>query len=157
MAVSMIGGIPARYRATEADCEQYTHGMAELVHGVDLVDIQRIESMLDSHGDHFIDRVFTPVERRYAEDGRGGRAERYAARFAAKEAVFKALGCGWAGGTAWVDVGVIHRGGGAPDVLLTGHTAALAEEQGISNWALSLSHSGGMAIASVVGTAGGRH
>ena len=126
--------------------------MPDLVHGVDLVEIRRIESMLESHGDHFIQRVFTPDERRYAEDGGGGRVERYAARFAAKEAVFKALGCGWAGGTSWVDVGVTHRPGGAPDLKLTGHTASLAREQGITHWALSLSHSGGIAMASVVGT-----
>ena len=69
--------------------------MATLVHGVDLVEIRRIESMLESHGDHFIDRVFTQLERAYAEQGGAGRAERYAARFAAKEAVFKALGSGW--------------------------------------------------------------
>jgi holo-[acyl-carrier protein] synthase len=126
--------------------------MPELVHGVDLVEIRRIESMLDSHGDHFIDRVFTSAERQYAEHGGVGRVERYAARFAAKEAVFKALGCGWSGGTAWVDVGVTHRAGGAPDLTLTGHTATLAQEQGIRHWALSLSHSGGIAMASVVGT-----
>ena len=142
--------------APRTDCEQYTEGMPELVHGVDLVEIRRIESMLESHGDHFIDRVFTAAEQRYAEEGGEGRAERYAARFAANEAIFKALGCGWAGGTAWVDVGVTHHAGGAPAVELTGQTATLAKEQGISSWVLSLSHSGGLAIASVVGTPGGR-
>ncbi|MDP6986661.1 MAG: holo-ACP synthase [Phycisphaerales bacterium] len=128
--------------------------MPDLVHGVDIVDIRRIESMLESHGDHLISRVFTTAEQQYSESSGKGRAERYAARFAAKEAVFKALGCGWAGGTAWVDVGVTHRPGGGPDVELTGHTATLARQQGIHHWAVSLSHSGGMAIASVVGTPG---
>jgi holo-[acyl-carrier protein] synthase len=125
--------------------------MATLVHGVDLVEIRRIESMLESHGDHFIDRVFTPAERAYADQGVAGRAERYAARFAAKEAVFKALGSGWSGGTAWVDVGVVHRVGGAPAIEISGHAAELAESMGITCWELSLTHTSDLAMASVVG------
>lgn len=131
--------------------------MATLVHGVDLVEIRRIESMLESHGDHFIDRVFTKTERAYAEQGGAGRAERYAARFAAKEAVFKALGSGWSGGTAWVDVGVVHRVGGAPAIEILGHAAELAESKGISCWELSLTHTRELAMASVVGLKAEKH
>ena len=125
--------------------------MQALVHGVDLVEIQRITHMLESHGDRFLDRVFTAEERAYAAAGGAGMAERYAARFAAKEAVFKAVGTGWAGGTAWTDVGVVNRTGGAPTLVVTGHTAEVAQAQGIREWTLSLSHAGGMAIASVIG------
>ena len=133
--------------------ERYTPGMSELVHGVDIVEIDRIAVMLQTHGERFIERVFTEDERRYAEASMPGRAERYAARFAAKEAVFKALESGWSGGTAWTDVGVTHKKGGAPGVSLQGHTATLATERGISQWSVSLSHAGGLAMASVVGTA----
>ncbi len=133
--------------------QRYTLGMSELVHGVDIVEIDRIVVMLQTHGERFIERVFTEDERRYAEASAPGRAERYAARFAAKEAVFKALECGWSGGTAWTDVGVTHKKGGAPLVSLQGHTATLATERGISQWSISLSHAGGMAMASVIGMA----
>ncbi|MDP7069926.1 MAG: holo-ACP synthase [Phycisphaerales bacterium] len=126
--------------------------MAERVHGIDLVEIDRIEALLESHGCRFLERVFTEDEQRYAERSTGLRSERYAARFAAKEAVFKALGCGWAGGTAWTDVGVRHAAGGAPTIVLSGHTAEIATARGISTWLVSLSHTNGLAMASVIGT-----
>jgi holo-[acyl-carrier protein] synthase len=126
--------------------------MSDVLHGVDIVEIARIESMLQAHGERFLDRVFTMAERAYAEASVPGRAERYAARFAAKEAVFKALACGWSGGTAWTDVGVTHREGGAPIVTLQGQTAVLAAQRRVSQWSISLSHAGGMAMASVIGT-----
>ncbi|MCP4759653.1 MAG: holo-[acyl-carrier-protein] synthase [Planctomycetes bacterium] len=129
--------------------------MAELVHGVDLVEIERIESLLTSHGSQFLERVFTEDEQRYAETSRNLRGERYAARFAAKEAVFKALKCGWAGGTAWTDIGVTHEPGGAPCISLGGRTAVIAKEQGISTWIVSLSHTRGLAMASVIGVGSG--
>ncbi len=128
--------------------------MTSLLHGVDIVDIDRIAGLVQSHGERFVTRVFTDAERCYAESSPPGRLERYAARFAAKEAVFKALGCGWAGGTAWTDVSVSHRAGGAPEVALSGHTATLAAERGVDRWEISLSHAGGMAIASVIGFQG---
>lgn len=128
--------------------------MAGLLHGVDIVDIDRIGDLVQSHGDRFVTRVFTEPERRYAESSRPGRLERYAARFAAKEAVFKALGCGWAGGTAWTDVSVSHREGGGPEVSVAGHTATLAAAKGVQRWEISLSHAGGLAMASVIGVQG---
>ncbi len=126
--------------------------MAPLVHGIDVVDISRIRRLLESHGEHFCARVFTESERRYADGGGAGRTERYAARFAAKEAVFKALGCGWAGGTSWTDVSVSHQPGGAPVLTLSGQSAAHADALGISKWVISLSHAGDIAMASVIGT-----
>ena len=123
-----------------------------LVHGVDLVDISRIESMLETHGDAFLQRVFTATEQRDAEAGGKRRCEHYAARFAAKEAVFKALGTGWAGGIGWTDVGIERRSGGQPQVCIVGEAAAVAAQQGITHWAISLSHTQKHAMASVVGT-----
>lgn len=122
-----------------------------MVHGVDLVEISRIESMLADHGDRFVHRVFTQEEQRYAESGGLGRSERYAARFAAKEAVLKAVGSGWSGGAAWRDVGVRNRPGGAPEVVLQGHVAQLARDRGITRWTVSISHTGDLAMASVIG------
>jgi holo-[acyl-carrier protein] synthase len=123
-----------------------------LVHGVDLVEVERIESMLAHHGAHFVDRVFTSVEQRDAEAGGKRRAEHYAARFAAKEAVFKALGTGWSGGIDWRDIGVVRLPGGQPTVAIEGEAARVAKAKGIGNWALSLTHTKTHAMASVVGS-----
>lgn len=125
--------------------------MTVIVHGVDLVEISRIESMLADHGAHFLDRVFTADEQRYADSGGHGRGERYAARFAAKEAVFKAVGTGWSGGLAWRDIAVSNAPGGAPQVSVSGHVQSKAEALGVTTWVLSLSHAGNLAMASVIG------
>ncbi|MCH2135699.1 MAG: holo-ACP synthase [Phycisphaerales bacterium] len=125
-----------------------------LVHGVDLVEVSRIESMLEKHGDQFLQRVYTPVERRDSDAGGARRAEHYAARFAAKEAVFKALGTGWSGGVGWQDVGVERLPGGQPIVCIEGEAARVARDKGIDVWAISLSHTGTHAMASVVGSEG---
>ena len=87
--------------------------------GSDLIDIRRIERVLERHGDRFLDRVFTPVERRKS-DGRAARAASYAKRFAAKEACAKALGTGLARGVFWRDMGVVNLPGGKPTMQLTG-------------------------------------
>ena len=123
-----------------------------LVHGVDLVEVERIEAMLADHGGRFLDRVFTPTERRDADAGGRRRAEHYAARFAAKEAVFKALGTGWSGGIDWRDVGVVRLPGGQPTVCINGEAARVAQTKGIASWALSLTHTSTHAMASVVGS-----
>ena len=126
-----------------------------LVHGIDLVNVSRIESMLAEHGDRFLDRVYTDVERRDAEAGGDRRAEHYAARFAAKEAVFKALGTGWGEGVGWRDIGVERLPGGRPIVRVEGQAASVARSKGITQWAISLTHTDAHAMASVVGTGGG--
>ena len=125
-----------------------------LVHGIDVIDVERISSMLQSHGQTFIDRCFTKVEQEAAEvSSQEMRAQKYAARYAAKEAVMKALGTGWAKGIEWTNVGVV-REDGPPMVLLSGRAAEVANEQGITEWRLSLTHAGGIAIASVIGIGG---
>jgi holo-[acyl-carrier protein] synthase len=87
--------------------------------GSDIVDVRRIKAVLDRHGDRFLDRCFTPIERAKA-DRRARRVETYAKRFAAKEACSKALGTGLAEGVFWRDMGVVNLPGGRPTMKLTG-------------------------------------
>ena len=122
-----------------------------LGHGIDLVDTPRIERLLGEHEQRFLDRVFTAGEREYAESGGKLRVQRYAARFAAKEAVLKVLGTGWSGGIAWTDVEVLREPSGKPTVQLNGEAAAVAEKLGVVEWHISLSHLQGHALASVIG------
>lgn len=122
-------------------------------HGIDLVDHARIAAMLETHADRFLERVFTEGERAYAEAAPRRRVERLAVRFAAKEAVLKALGTGWSGGIAWQEVEVVRRSGGVPEVRLHGRAAETAAAAGIGRWHLSLSHAGGFSIASAIAEA----
>jgi len=122
-----------------------------LGHGIDLVDTPRIERLLSQHEGRFLDRVFTEGERAYCEAGGKQRVQRYAARFAAKEAVLKVLGTGWSGGIAWTDVEVVREPSGQPRVQLYGEAAAVAQRRGITRWWLSLSHLRGHALASAIG------
>lgn len=119
-------------------------------HGIDIVDIARIERMLSDHGNRFLERCFMEVERLYCESGGRRRAERYAVRFAVKEAAFKALGTGWRSGIAWTDVSVSRQPSGQPRLVVAGMFADLADQAGITSWQVSLSHSGGFAVASVL-------
>jgi holo-[acyl-carrier protein] synthase len=119
-------------------------------HGIDLVEERRIAAMLADHGERFLERVFTERERAYAESSQALRAERFAARFAAKEAVLKALGTGWSGGIAWQEVEVTRGAGGAPGIQLHGRAAEVAKSLGIGRWHLSLSHAAGFSIASAI-------
>lgn len=122
-----------------------------LVHGIDVIDVERISSMLQSHGQKFLDRCFTKVEQEAANvSSQDIRDQRLAARYAAKEAVLKALGTGLAGGIEWIDIGVV-RADGPPMVQLSGKAKEVADAQGITDWRLSLTHAGGIAIASVIG------
>lgn len=125
--------------------------MEALAHGVDVVEIERIAILLEAHGDRFTHRVFSDDERRYAEITPVRRAERYAVRFAAKEAALKALGTGLRGGIHWTDIEVVATMLGAPQLILRGEASAIAQRLGIDRWLVSLSHSGGIAMASVIG------
>ncbi|HZP74689.1 MAG TPA: holo-ACP synthase [Pseudolabrys sp.] len=87
--------------------------------GSDLIDVRRIERTIERHGDRFLQRVFTPLERAKA-DRRANRVETYAKRFAAKEACSKALGTGLRKGVFWRDMGVVNLPSGAPTMKLTG-------------------------------------
>jgi len=118
-------------------------------HGVDLVEIASIQRWIDDPRNPLIPRCFTPLELDEIGDGQN-RVERLAGTFAAKEAVLKALGTGFGAGVAFTDV-VIHRVPGAPpQVNLCGGAAKAAKDQGITTWQLSITHAGGMAMASVL-------
>ena len=87
--------------------------------GSDITDVRRIAKVIDRHGQRFIDRIFTPIERAKAERRRN-RVETYAKRFAAKEACAKALGTGFRAGVWWRDMGVVNLPSGRPTLELTG-------------------------------------
>ena len=91
--------------------------------GSDIVDVQRIAKVIERHGDRFLDRIFTSIERAKAEN-RANAVETYAKRFAAKEACAKALGTGFRHGVFWRDLGVINLSGGRPTMKLTGGALA---------------------------------
>ena len=91
--------------------------------GNDIIDIRRVEKVIERHGDRFIGRIFTPVEIRKS-DRRRLRAASYAKRFAAKEACAKALGTGMAAGVFWRDLGVVNLPSGRPTMVLTGGAEA---------------------------------
>jgi holo-[acyl-carrier protein] synthase len=122
-----------------------------IAHGIDVVEIARIDRLLGEHGERFTERCFSPAERAYAESGHKRRAERYAVRFACKEAVLKALGTGWTAGVRWRDIEVVRTAGGRPDVRIGGLSARTAAGLGITHWHVSLSHAGAVAVASVLG------
>ena len=117
--------------------------------GVDHVDIERLRKVLERQGARFLDRVFTPAEQEYCRAHRDP-APHYAARFAAKEALFKALGTGWARGVRWVDAEVLRERKMAPRLQLHGVAAKFGHELGVRAVHLSLSHSDTAAIALVV-------
>ena len=114
--------------------------------GVDLISVNRIEKAIDRHGQRFLDRVFTPQERKHCADN----PHRLAARWAAKEAVAKALGTG-IGDITWQEIEVHCNHRGQPHIRLHGAASRLAESQNIAEISVSLSHDGGQAIAFVVG------
>ena len=115
--------------------------------GVDMIEIDRIRSALDRHGERFLERIFTPAEITEAR----ARPEALAVRFAAKEAVSKALGTG-IGPIAWCDVETLHHPSGEPFLVLHGMAGEIAGVLGLTTWAISLSHSREFGIAVVVAT-----
>lgn len=118
--------------------------------GTDLCEVDRIEkALLAPHGQRLRERVFTPAEIAYAES-KANRWERYAARFAAKEAGMKALGTGWRGGLGWQDLEVSNLPSGRPTLKLHGKAAEIAGRLGVRNISLSLTHTAQMAMAIVI-------
>ena len=113
--------------------------------GVDLIEIERIARVRDRYPVRFLNRVFTPDEQRYARN----RAPQLSSRFAAKEAVMKALGTGTRG-VPWKSIEVVRRRGGPPEIVLYGNALKRARKMGVKRIALSLSHSREFAVASVV-------
>ena len=114
--------------------------------GIDIIEIDRVEDVLSRHGDRFLNRIYTPDEIAHCR----GRVSELAARFAAKEAVMKALGTG-VRGVGWRDIEVLPNRRGKPLVFLYGRGAARAEQIKLRGLEISLTHSREYAIASVVG------
>ncbi len=117
--------------------------------GVDIVEIERFRKVIERLKDRFLLRVFTEGERKFC-DGHRYPAPHFAVRFAAKEAVFKALGTGWAKGVTWLDVEVMRQRQDPPTIVLSGEALRLSEEKGVRHIHLSLSHTEDSAIATVI-------
>jgi holo-[acyl-carrier protein] synthase len=119
--------------------------------GTDIVECQRIGEMIDRHGDHFLDRVFTPMETAYCQSHRSS-VERFAGRFAAKEAILKVLGTGWRHGISWLDMEVQNQKTGRPIVALSGAAREQAIQIGVGNILISISHCATHATAFALAT-----
>lgn len=117
--------------------------------GADWVEVEEMRRALERGGERLRRRVFTEAERRYCE-GRRREAEHLAARFAAKEALFKALGTGWGREAGWTDVEVVRPRQGPPELRLSGRAADTARRLGVSRLHLTLSHTPRGALAVVV-------
>jgi holo-[acyl-carrier protein] synthase len=117
--------------------------------GIDIAEVPRIREAIERHGQRFLKRIFTEGEIQYCES-KANRVERYAARFAAKEAGMKAIGTGWNHGVRWRDIEVARKPGGRPSLVLHGKAAEFAAKLGATNIALSLTHTAEQAMAQVI-------
>jgi len=117
--------------------------------GLDIAEIDRIEAAIARHGAPFVERLYTPREVSYCEKHKN-KFERYAGRFAAKEAAMKALGTGWRQGVRWRDIEVVREPSGKPTLLLEGVAREFADRMGVKNISLTITHSGNFALAQVI-------
>jgi holo-[acyl-carrier protein] synthase len=117
--------------------------------GVDLAEVPRIRASIERFGNRFVERIFTPAEIAYVER-KANRYERYAARFAAKEAGMKAIGTGWKRGVTWQDFEVANLPSGKPTLRLHGVAAGIAAKLGVRNISLSLTHTAELGMAHVI-------
>ena len=117
--------------------------------GVDLAEVPRIRASIERFGARFIERIYTPAEIAYVER-KANRWERYAARFAAKEAGMKAIGTGWRHGVRWQDFEVANLPSGKPTLRLYGVAARVADKLGVRNVSLSLTHTAELGMAHVI-------
>jgi holo-[acyl-carrier protein] synthase len=117
--------------------------------GIDIAEVPRIRQSIERFGERFLQRIFTDGEIRYC-DSKMNRMERYAARFAAKEAAMKALGTGWNHGVRWRDCEVVRMPGGRPSIAFHGVASEFAAKLGVKNASLSISHTAEQAIAQVI-------
>jgi holo-[acyl-carrier protein] synthase len=117
--------------------------------GVDIVEIDKLRLAMIRRGERLRDRAFTRSEIDYCER-RANKFQHYSARFAAKEAVFKAIGTGWRGGVSWQDAEVSNQMNGKPILLLRGRTLELTNLMGARKYWISLSHTDQYAVAQVV-------
>ena len=117
--------------------------------GLDLAEVDRIRQAIERYGRRFLERVFTPAEIAYVER-KANRFQRYAARFAAKEAGMKAIGTGWRAGVRWQDFEVANLPSGKPTLRLHGQAARVAQRLGVKSVSLSLTHTASVGMALVI-------
>jgi len=117
--------------------------------GVDIAEVERIQAAIEKYGETFLRRLYTKSERAYCDQFRN-RFERYAGRFAAKEAAMKALGTGWRHGVRWVDFEVVREASGRPTIALDGEAKRIAEQMGVRHISLSITHTSSQALAQVI-------
>ena len=117
--------------------------------GLDLIEIERIAHSIERYGERFLHRIYTEHEIAYCNSKRSS-AESFAARFAAKEAGAKALGTGISRGVTWIEFQIARQPGGRPVLELRGRAAVLAKELGVKTISLSLTHTGNLAMATVM-------
>ncbi len=118
--------------------------------GVDVMEVARIQQVLERHGQNFLDHVFTPSEQACAPESIAGAAAYYAGRWSAKEAVSKALATGIGRECLWTDIEILREKCGRPTISLKGAGLASARRLGVTRWILSISHERNLACASVV-------
>ncbi len=119
-------------------------------HGIDIQELKRVEKLLANPAQDWLDGVFTDAEQA-EEDQPPTKVQYYAGRYAAKEAVAKALGTGFTDEVAWLDIEILRMPKGAPGIRLSAGAEVAATLCGITSWLISLSHSGEYAVASVIG------
>lgn len=117
--------------------------------GIDIAEVPRIARALERFGDRFLQRIYTPGEVLYC-NAKANRIERFAARYAAKEAAMKALGTGWNHGVRWRDCEVTRQPGKRPTIAFHGKAAEIAARMGVENISLSLTHTKEQAMAQVI-------
>jgi holo-[acyl-carrier protein] synthase len=117
--------------------------------GVDITEVDRIAAVIERRGQPFLDRVYTGAEIAYCQSHRVP-AERFAGRFAAKEATMKALGTGWRAGVRWRDIEIVRERSGKPTLKLYGASRAIADRIGVKNIVVTITHDGNMALAQVI-------
>ena len=117
--------------------------------GVDLAEVRRIRDAVERHGDRFVRRIYTEAEIAYVER-KANRFERYAGRFAAKEAGMKAIGTGWKRGVTWRDFEVSNLPSGRPSLRLHGVAAQIPEKMGFKSISLSITHTAELGMAQVI-------
>jgi holo-[acyl-carrier protein] synthase len=117
--------------------------------GADIAEVKRLKSAMDRHGEAFLRRIYSAAERRYCEKFRN-KEERFAGRFAAKEAAMKALGTGWRGGIRWADIEVVREKSGRPTLELHGGAKKAAEALGVKRISVTITHTKDVAFAEVI-------
>jgi holo-[acyl-carrier protein] synthase len=117
--------------------------------GIDITEVNRMRVAIERRGEALVKRVFTPAEIAYCRKHRDP-YERFAGRFAAKEAAMKALGTGWRRGIRWVDIEVVRHPSGKPTLKLSGAAKKFADKMEVMNIVVSITHSGNTALAQVI-------